>query len=94
MKVNGDDAPVYPHICGGCGRRWSGHAECHCSACHQHFSSVATFDKHVTSAGHVQPGGLRGKDGKPVLMPVQRKSGVVWVGYYEGQHPLARKRAA
>ena len=33
-------------ICRKCGKKWQGYAECHCSACHEHFRSVGGFDKH------------------------------------------------
>lgn len=37
--------------CAGCGRRWSGRAEAHCSACHLHFGGVGGFDYHLTAQG-------------------------------------------
>ena len=38
-------------ICRKCERRWQGEAECHCSGCHKHFSSVSSFDKHQAGSG-------------------------------------------
>jgi hypothetical protein len=33
-------------VCRECGREWHGFSECHCMECHEHFKSVAAFDKH------------------------------------------------
>lgn len=35
-----------PHGCNGCDKRWSGSSMAHCSACHETFGGVSTFDKH------------------------------------------------
>lgn len=40
-----------------CGRSWSGFNQCHCSICHNHFSTVKNFDAH-------KPGPRR-SDGSP-----------------------------
>lgn len=32
--------------CKECHKEWSGNAQAHCCACHQHFSSEETFTKH------------------------------------------------
>lgn len=34
--------------CSDCGRRWEGHAECHCRRCHLQFRNVGAFDLHLT----------------------------------------------
>lgn len=39
-------------ICRVCGKEWKGRTECHCSGCHEHFKSIAGFDKHrITEKG-------------------------------------------
>lgn len=32
--------------CGGCDNTWTGVSRCHCSACHQTFGGISTFDQH------------------------------------------------
>lgn len=39
--------------CRVCDKEWHGLAECHCSKCHEHFKSIAGFDKHrLTEKGN------------------------------------------
>lgn len=32
--------------CSGCDTTWTGTSRCHCSGCHQTFSSITSFDAH------------------------------------------------
>lgn len=36
-----------------CGARWSGHAACHCGACHRSFSGLRPFDRHQRQDGEI-----------------------------------------
>lgn len=69
--------------CRGCHRSWTGLKEAHCRRCHRHFSTPNNFDLHLTPKGCAEPGDLRSKAGVPLLRPVERASGAVWVGYAE-----------
>lgn len=68
--------------CPECGRRWSGRRECHCAACHHHFGSPSSFDRHqvdgrcLTSAEMVTP---MDATGRPRLVPSDNKYGTVWI---------------
>lgn len=42
LRAHGDDTPT----CQGCSVTWRGLAPAHCSACHETFSGVSTFDEH------------------------------------------------
>lgn len=35
-----------PHTC-RCGQRWGGSKTAHCSNCHETFSTVSNFDRHL-----------------------------------------------
>lgn len=35
----------------GCGREWTGANQAHCPTCHEHFSTVALFDRHRAGEG-------------------------------------------
>lgn len=65
--------------CHGCGRQWTGLAECHCSGCHEHFGSVSSFDAHHRVDGCIHPAELLTKTGEARLVAVIRASGPVWV---------------
>ena len=66
--------------CGGCDRKWTGLAECHCSGCHRHFGSISAFDTHQGADGCHDPAALKPrKNGAPRLVSVKRASGTVWV---------------
>jgi hypothetical protein len=41
--------------CSGCDKEWSGHRRCHCTGCHENFSSVSAFDKHRKDFACRQP---------------------------------------
>lgn len=43
------------HSCGGCDNRWNGLAACHCSGCHETFSSVSGFDRHRRGGECLKP---------------------------------------
>ena len=42
----GNGIPVLPHHCPRCNLRWGGLKTAHCTACHETFTTVSTFDKH------------------------------------------------
>lgn len=44
-----------PHGCGRCPARWGGFKTCHCSACHETFSTARNFDAHQTVNGCRNP---------------------------------------
>lgn len=68
-----------------CGRGWTGHTQCHCSGCHEHFGGVVGFDAHRTAGdgvngrGCLPPADLRRRDGNPVLLVLHGSNGPVWV---------------
>lgn len=72
-----------------CGRRWSGTTSAHCSLCHEHFSTVANFDKHKPSLrGCGDPRTMTRTKGDGTVVPVFKKSlrqagGVIWIGWAE-----------
>lgn len=74
-----------PGLCGGCTREWSGMAECHCSYCHEHFSTIRNFDKHIDKNGCIDPNILT------TLVTQGRASGVVWVEEGEWNPAVLRK---
>jgi hypothetical protein len=62
-----------------CGRQWTGLAEAHCPTCHEHFSTVANFDRHRPGKGGCQPPSLmRGRDGDLVFRPSRGPYGITW----------------
>lgn len=84
--------------CDGCHRSWNGAAECHCSECHHHFSSVSVFDLHIP---HCRTGDVTGtaerlrasrrKNGNPVFGVSPRRNGNVWVTWSPHGSPWARE---
>lgn len=64
-----------------CGREWTGLAQAHCaSGCHEHFSTVANFDRHRPGHdGCRNPADLLDKHGKHVFKPSVNRFGVTWV---------------
>lgn len=71
--------------CRGCHRSWTGKREAHCLTCHEHFSTPANFDAHLTSHGCRNPWLVKTRTGRKLMKPVQRASGRVWVG--SGEYP-------
>jgi hypothetical protein len=67
------------HRCGACPREWTGLAECHCGACHEHFGGITAFDAHRGGGDCHKPGRLRDPNGEPKLITQARSSGLVWV---------------
>ncbi len=73
----------------GCGRRWGGLAECHCTVCHQHFNSINSFDAHgpgpcldAATATHPQRNkkGQRHKyGGRHIFDRRESRFGATWV---------------
>lgn len=68
-----DSGNRLPHSCGRCARRWSGQAMCHCSACHETFSSVSSFDSHRSRGECLDPSKIK------KLARKESASGVVWI---------------
>ena len=67
-------------ICHGCGRGWTGHAQCHCSRCHYHFSVVKHFDHHLAVCGNRRDGHLMSELlGDLGLKPQYGPYGITWV---------------
>jgi hypothetical protein len=68
------------HTCKGCDASWTGLKMCHCSACHQTFSTVALFDRHRSFEGQHgscrDPATLIDRKGNPVMV----LTGGVWRG--------------
>ena len=63
-----------------CGRKWHSLTQAHCSSgCHQHFSTVANFDKHRPGSGGCQdPAALTNRKGEPVFKAVKDVWGITW----------------
>lgn len=40
--------------CAGCSTKWGGFKTCHCTACHETFSTISNFDRH-RKTGKCQP---------------------------------------
>lgn len=68
-----------------CGRTWTGLSQAHCTICHEHFSTVANFDRHKPSrSGCMNPSTIvNRRTGKPVLKLSPGPLGGTWVGYGE-----------
>jgi hypothetical protein len=77
----------------GCGRQWSGHAQCHCRGCHAHFGSVVGFDWHRPHGQCQDPATMRTKTGRPVFKAVENRLGTTWVRYDLRPHPAQAPRA-
>ncbi|MQB01953.1 MAG: hypothetical protein GEU78_17080 [Actinobacteria bacterium] len=75
-----------PTVC-RCGRQWTALDECHCAACHRHFSSISAFDVHQRARTDKDlrvkvtcrdPSTVRKKDGSPRLEEVTTEWGPLW----------------
>lgn len=62
-----------------CGRHWSGLSQAHCTVCHEHFSSVAGFDRHRTTGRCVPPSNVTRRDGRPHFKADHNRFGTTWV---------------
>lgn len=60
------------NTCGGCTKTWTGTRPCHCSACHETFSGITTFDAHRQANAH------RGKCRKPSRMGLELNEKGQW----------------
>jgi hypothetical protein len=60
------------NTCGGCDKNWTGTSRCHCSACHETFSGITTFDLHR------QANSKRGKCKKPAYIGLVKNDKGVW----------------
>jgi hypothetical protein len=82
--------------CRGCGRRWTGHPQCHCATCHRHFSAIGAFDAHRTGPDHDRrcgdPATLTTKTGRPKLAAAHTALGTVWGTWNPNPHPNAAQR--
>lgn len=70
-----------PYRC-ECGAGWSGLAMCHCSLCHETFSGVTTFDRHIRGSSntyHVHPPEVLKKNGEPALVLRTTGATPTWV---------------
>jgi hypothetical protein len=71
-----------------CGRHWTGLSQAHCPTCHEHFSSVANFDRHRPGAGGCQdPAAVTKRNGDPVFKASVNGFGTTWVGAGEYAGP-------
>jgi hypothetical protein len=69
--------PYRPHC--HCGASWGGSAACHCSACHETFTAITSFDKHrrhgaclrPIAAGLIDRGGMWGWPGANPVYPAR-----------------------
>jgi hypothetical protein len=67
--------------CTTCQRHWTGHTECHCRLCHNHFSTPTNFDRHRPSRdGCGNPADLTDRHGQPRLVPSYGHNGITWTG--------------
>lgn len=60
------------NTCGKCPAQWTGTQPCHCSACHQTFSGITTFDAHRVANAH------RGKCKQPARMDLVKNEKGIW----------------
>lgn len=60
------------NTCGGCVKFWTGTRPCHCSACHETFSGITTFDAHRQANAH------RGKCKNPAKMGLELSEKGQW----------------
>lgn len=75
-----------------CGRKWTGHSECHCASCHEHFTNDSAFIRHLASPQSddacYPPSGTVRKDGSPALVQTQRAHGPTWMVRDDREHPF------
>jgi hypothetical protein len=76
--------------CPRCARQWSGLAQCHCTVCHRHFSTVALFDRH--RAGHGRTTCTDPADHPNIYKPSVNHLGTTWVG--AGENPFSAQTVA
>lgn len=85
-KIAHDDfvreAPPGTASCGKCPRQWAGLRECHCTVCHQQFSTVDGFDAHRINGKCIDPPHARVKG--DALRAKLTVWGVLWVR--DGEH--------
>jgi hypothetical protein len=71
-----------------CGRQWTGLSQAHCATCHQHFSSVANFDRRRPGTTGCQDSAtVTKRNGEPVFKPSVNRFGTTWVGAGEYAGP-------
>lgn len=70
-----------------CGREWVSLVQAHCSVCHEHFSTVDNFDRHVPSyKGCKDPAKIKKRSGEPYFKAVESRFGITWAREVQG-HP-------
>jgi hypothetical protein len=70
-----------------CRRLWTGLAQAHCPTCHEHFSSVAAFDRHRPRGICQHPSTVARRNGDPVFRASENRYGTTWVTYDSRPHP-------
>lgn len=65
--------------CPGCGRQWTGVRQLHCSACHEHFTVVRNFDKHLDVDHNREPSVQCRPPGSCGLVTRDTSRGPVWL---------------
>lgn len=70
-------------LCVKCGREWNGTSACHCAGCHEHFGSLAAFDRHRVGFECLPVERFSELVGKknphPRLVVSERPTGNLWV---------------
>jgi hypothetical protein len=72
-----------------CGRKWVGLSQAHCPTCHEHFGSVAGFDRHRGNGHCRPPADIRRGDGTTFFKATFNSYGCTWAeddprGHYRG----------
>lgn len=77
------------YSCRDCKRKWTGQAECHCTGCHESFTSESIFTKHQPSGKCLTPDEMRAartpESEKPIFAETERKYGKVWTSWREDE---------
>jgi hypothetical protein len=77
-----------------CGRQWTGLAQAHCCTCHEHFGSVAGFDRHRSSGRCQDPAHITTRAGRRVFRSAESPFGGTWVLDTDRVHPAHARRLA
>lgn len=82
--------------CRDCHRSWTGTTQAHCAGCHEHFTSAASFDKHLPLCGpdaHERYTVASRTDGNPVFVLRDLNDGRAWSLWRPDPHPFGGQAA-
>lgn len=81
-----------------CGRKWTGHSECHCATCHEHFTNDSAFLRHLASPQSddacYPPSEANRRDGTPALVQTERVHGLTWMVRDDREHHFSNSGAS